>query len=186
MSKSKTVIDFNEYQYNRMLDLESKITTVYEKILELGEEALGVDKCNMVELLKSNPAQYIVNEYAEMYLQDFPKHLDREHLFLQQTKVSLEVFTQLKLHLDDYMLRMGNHRPTINAKGITSNVKMKAFNIYLNESKEDYYNALNNLVDAIEELREYNGVSHTVHLVRAFPDLLMEGTSIKINVSKFI
>ena len=183
---SKTIIDFNDYQYNIMLDLENNINNVYNKIKELGEQALGIDKCNMVELLKSsNPAEYIVNEYAELYLQDFPKHLSPSHLFLQQTKVSLEAFKQLKLQLDEYLAQMGNHKPTINAKGVKSNLKKEKFNIYLNENKKAYYNLLENLINLIAEIKQYNGVSNSIQLVRAYPDLLMDGTELKINVAKF-
>lgn len=183
---SKIKIDFNDFQYTKMLELESKLIGVYEKIKELGEQALGVDKCNMFELLKIDPAQYIVSQYAELYLQDFPPHLDRHHLFTQQANVSLDAITELKSQLDGYALSMGKYKPTINAKGVTSNIKKSDFNIYLNEQKKDHYDALNNLVDAIEKLKNYNAVSQSIHLVRAFPDLLMKNTGVIINTSKFI
>ena len=183
---SKTIIDFNDYQYNIMLDLETNINNVYNNLQKLGEQALGVDKFNIVELLKSSePGLYIVNEYAELYLQDFPKHLSPSHLFIQQTKVSLEAFRQLKLQLEEYMSKMGNHKPTINAKGIKSNLKKEKFNIYLNENKKDYYNLLENLIKLIAEIKQYNGVSNSIQLVRAYPDLIMDGTELKINKAKF-
>lgn len=183
---SKTKIDFDQYKYDLQVSLDAKVLSTYNNLKSLGEQALGEDKVDMNALLKADDSsQFIINEYNDLYLQSFPPHLDREHLFLSQTKVSIEAIQQLKIQLNTYISKMGKYKPTINALGVTSNIKKSEFNIYLDESKKDHYNALNNLIDAIEEMKQYNGVSATVYLVRAFPDLLMKGTDVIIDISKF-
>jgi hypothetical protein len=81
---------------------------------------------------------------------------------------------------------MDAYAPTITRTGIESNIKKSDFNIYLDESKKEHYKALNKLIEDINGLRKYNAVGQTVNIIRAFPDLLMEGVDVKINTSKFI
>jgi DNA repair ATPase RecN len=165
--------------------MEVKVTTLYNTLKEVGEKALGIGKVNMVEMLNQHPAEYLVNAYDKLYLQDYPPHLNREHLVTSQTKISIEALNQIKFQLDAVIEKMGEYAPTLK-EDVKSNIKKSDFNIYLDESKREYYEALNKLIEDINGLRKYNAVGQTVNIIRAFPDLIMEGLNVKINTSKFI
>ena len=185
-SPKKTKISFDDYHYNLYLDLEQRIYKVYEQLKVIADESLGVNKVNIGAYLKGkNSADYLVNEYANLWLSGFAPHLSREHLFTQQTNVSIEGVMQLRIKLDTYLEKMGKHAPTINSKGITSNLKKSAFNQYLDESKRAKYEALTNMLDCIEALRKYYPNGNNINFVRAYDDLQFDGLGIKVNLSRF-
>jgi len=184
MAKEK--IGFNDYQYGILMKRENAIKSYVEELKKISETVISLDKIDNYKAFLEEPADYLILKYWQENETFFPPNTLPELAITQNTNFNKDSVNSISSELKALIQSMGNHKPTINAKGFKSNIKKEAFNIYLPEAKEGYYNALNNLVDAIEELKEYNGVSSTIHLVRAFPDLLMEGTNVKINVSKFI
>jgi len=106
-------------------------------------------------------------------------------IFQDDTKVSLIRLKELAFEFWKVHNLMGTHIPTINAKGMTSNVDEENFNIYLSKDKNKHYNALKSFLSSIETLREHTQINGEIHFMRAVPELLMEGLKIKININYF-
>ena len=183
----KRVIDNDNLKYNRYLDLEAKAINTYDRLRKFSEQALGPDKVSMSEMIKPSAPNYLVNEYYELYLKGiYPDHVSKELLFNQQIQVSLEAVQQTQNQFDDYMKRLGKYAPTFKDDAVTSNIKQSDFDVYLNPQKEGFYDVLNNLLDCVEELKEYQTVT-PIHLVRLVSScLVMDGLDVKINKTKFI
>ena len=186
MSK-KIQISFNQYQYDLQIDLENNVKATYKQMQDVCNKALGLNKGSVFEMLEDKtPSNYLVNKYAEMYLQDYPQHLDIEKAFEHQTQVTIIYVDELKTQLNNYLNKMGESAPTINDAGITSNIKKSDFNIYVAEDKIERYNAVKDVLDAIDKLREFGGVGQNQHIVRALYDVAFDGLGVKITIGNFI
>lgn len=181
----KIKIEFDSYNYERLKDLEHQAIQEYETLKHIADAALGLDHVQMPRFLKADSTKYLIDTYANLWLQAYPDHLDRKVLFLSQTNTDLQALQNAHKRYNELITELASYAPTMNIKGITSNIKKASFYKYLPAEKYDHYVAVQNLLDAIDEVRKYNGVSSQIYLLRAFPDLLASGLDLAINTSKF-
>jgi len=183
--EQKTKIGFDEYNFNRITNLQTELENILSDLKQLSDQSIGVDNCEDFKKLLEGPADYLVGTYSALWLKDKAPHLDRRMIFQDDTKVSLIRLKELAFEFWKVHNLMGTHIPTINAKGMTSNVDEENFNIYLSKDKNKHYNALKSFLSSIETLREHTQINGEIHFMRAVPELLMEGLKIKININYF-
>lgn len=183
-------IGFNELEYNRFKALEDKAEQIYNHIVQQALEVLNIPNAislDKEELLKQ-PSDYIVDKYRELYLSNRPSHLDFRSIFENETGVTLHGIDSLNKELQQIQNKMGAYSPTITNKGFKRNIKKSSFDVFLDESKQKHYNALNNLIDAITALDEYRAVNYRVNIIRSVGadrlNLLSDG-SLTINTETF-
>jgi hypothetical protein len=77
------------------------------------------------------------------------------------------------------------HSPTINAVKMTSNVKQENFNIYLDDSKANHYDALKRFLDSLDALKEHQRLDGYFHIARAVNYLQMSNVGLEISIHYF-
>ena len=177
---SKIVIDFKDVEYKKVKQHEQNIFFIYEMLKELSSSAIGKN-VDMVKMLSEDASKYLVDTYAELYLKDRPEHLDRREMLVRHTKINLLRVMELQNEMNKLTKVMGEHAPVVTDKGIKSNIKKKEFNVYLNESKRDHYQAVVNLLNAMGEVEVYTKLGSTANLMRSFRDLKMSSDSSVLN-----
>lgn len=181
-----TKIDFNQTNYQRFHNIQDELQKYYDEFMMLADQSLGLNKVDNVKMYLDNPADYLVNRYRTLWLKDRPPHLDFAMIFENETRVTVLRLDQLKSRFWNTHKSLGKYAPTINAKGMTTNIKKEYFNVYLDESKKDHYNALKSFLDSLDKLREYENVQQPVNFVRSINSLIMNNLTPVINTSKFI
>ena len=135
--------------------------------------------------LLDNVPQTLVFEYWSAYCMSYlPEHLDHEQIFESQTRITVFALEQLQNQFWMYYNKLGDHKPTINAKGVVSNLKQESFNRYLNPAKKDHYKSLKDFIDSAKALEKY-GANGGINLIRYSSDLLLNGLEVQINYNNF-
>jgi hypothetical protein len=183
--EQKTKIGFDEYNFNRINNLQTELENILSDLIRLSDQSIGIDNCDDFKKLLESPSDYLVSTYAALWLKDKAPHLDRRMIFQDDTKISLIRLKVLAVEFWKAYNLMGNHIPTINAKGMISNVKKENFNIYLSKDKNKHYNALKSFLSSIESLKKHTQINGEMHIMRAISDLLIESGELKINIQNF-
>jgi hypothetical protein len=180
-----TKIGFDDTNYQRYLAIEKNLFSLKDDFVRLSEQSIGIGKLDNLKQLLESPSHYLVTKYQELWLNDRPKHLDFTMIFQNETRVKIMRLDDLKSRFWNLHSSMSIHAPTINAKGMISNLSESSFDIILDESRKDHYNALKSFFSSVNELENYSGNIHKRHFVQAIPELLFDGLDMKINISKF-
>lgn len=182
---TKIKIGFEADRYMQQSKIENQLFKAYDELLTLSESVIGIDKVDNIKALLDQPTDYLINTYWNLYCLNMPEHLDKQNIMSQQTGVSIAMIEHLKNKIDSLIKRL-NKKPIINAKGIKSVIKKSDYDIYLDKSKKDHYNALNKVLDSLDELKKYTTVSGGRNLMRLIPnDLQIDGVGVIARVDKF-
>jgi hypothetical protein len=174
-----------DYEYKRHEILQSELNGYLNELKELANQSIGIGKVDNVKKLIENPAQYLVEMYRQLYLNNRPLHLDFPMIFENETSVKISQLEALKVKFAKTFKAMSIHSPEINGKGMTSNVKSESFDIYLDNSKAKHYEALKRFLDSLEALKEYQRLDGYFHIARAVNSLQMSNTGLEISVNDF-
>jgi hypothetical protein len=180
-----TKIGFDDTNYQRYLAIEKDLFSLKDDFVRLSEQSIGIGKLDNLKQLLESPGEYLVNKYQELWLNDRPKHLDFTMIFENETRVKIRHLDDLKSRFWNLHKTLDTHVPTINAKGMTSNLSESSFDIILDESKKGHYNALKSFFSSVSQLENYSGNIHKRHFVPGIPGLLFDGLDMKINISLF-
>lgn len=178
-------IGSNDLEYKRHEILQSELTGYLNELEDLANKSIGVEKLDNVKKLVENPAQYLVETYRELYLSSRPLHLDFNMIFENETSVKIAQLDRLQKEFAKVLVKMGSHAPTINAKGIISNVKEANFDIFLDEKKSKHFDALESFLDSLDALKEFQRLDGHFHIARAVNSLQMSNTGLEININHF-
>jgi hypothetical protein len=180
-----TKIGFDDANYQRYLAIEKDLFSLKDDFVRLSEQSIGIGKLDNLKQLLESPSHYLVTKYQELWLADRPKHLDFTMIFETDTRVKIMRLDDLNSRFWNLHKSMSIHAPMINAKAMTSNLNRSSFDIILDESKKDHYNALKSFFSSVTQLQNYSGNIHKRHFVQAIPELLFDGLDMKINTSLF-
>lgn len=180
-----TKIGFDDSNYNRFKQIEDELFTLKDDFVRLSDQSIGVNKLDNVKQLLESPSEYLVNKYQELWLSDRPPHLDFTMIFENETKVKVIRLEDLKRKFWTLYKSLGIHAPTINAKAMTSNLNRSSFDMILDESKKDHYNALKGFLDSLNILEKYSAVNSQVNFIRSIPELKFDNLDIVINTTLF-
>jgi hypothetical protein len=178
-------IGFDSDSHERFNDLQEDLNGYLSELKQLANQSIGIGKLDNVKSLLENPAKYLVETYRELYLSTRPLHLDFNMIFENETSVKIAQLDRLQKEFAKVLSKMGNHAPTINAKGMTSNVKSESFDIYLNPAKEDHFKALQGLLEAVKVVSQYEQIHVPFNLVRSIGSLYMANTGLEIAIYNF-
>lgn len=182
---SKIKIDFDNDQYHHQTRTELLLFKAVDELKELAESVLGKDKVDNVKALIDNPTQYVTNLYWELYCDYMPAHLNKHHVIQQHTGISISMLEHLKNEINGYYSKL-NKKPIINANGTQSAIKKGDYNIYLDDSKKDHYNALKDVLNSLDNLRKYTTVSTGKKLMHLIPnDLQISSSGVGIRINNF-
>jgi len=167
---------------------EIQLNKILKKLEDISDSTLGKNKIDNYKLMLSSPAEYFVEMYWELWAKKTsPPHFDKALVFEAQTKVSKSELTNLKLQFDNALKELGTYAPTINAKGLKSNLDVSLFDKFLNPEKAKEYDALLNLLKSAKELQTFGFCSGGINLMRFCGNRLqMFGLELKPNYNLYI
>ena len=85
------------------------------------------------------------------------------------------------------MQSLKGYAPDVTKKGLVSNLKAEMFNKYLDESKRDFYDAIQDFIKSAKVLKDKYKASGEVHLQRYCNELITDSYSnLKVNPTNFI
>lgn len=167
---------------------ENELHNILKKLEDIADSTLGKNQIDDYKLMLSSVAEYFVSRYWELWAKKTsPPHFDKSLIFETQTRVTKNELTNLKLDFDKLMNELGKYKPTVNAKGLKSNLKKEMFDKFLNESKRSEYEALLSLLKSAKEMEAFGGCSGGINLMRFCGNRLrMEGLEIVPNYNLYI
>lgn len=167
---------------------ENELHKILKKLEDIADSTLGKNQIDNYKLMLSSPAEYFVEMYWELWAKKTsPPHFDKGLVFEAQTRVSKNELTNLKLQFDSVLNELGRFAPTVNAKGLKSNLKKEMFDKFLNEKKRNEYEALLSLLKSAKEMEVFGGCSGGINLMRFCGNRLrMEGLEIVPNYNLYI
>jgi hypothetical protein len=174
---SPKVIGHDTPEFERFKGLQNDLQSLLNEMQEIATQSVGVGKVENVRNLTLDPAAYLVNLYKDLYLSGKPSHLPAVNFFINDTGVSLERLNTLKIEFAKVLSQMGNHKPTINAKGMSSGVKFESFNIILRQDKAEHWEDLQTFLAANKQLSTHEQTNYPIFLMRAFSSLYMDNNS---------
>jgi hypothetical protein len=178
-------IGFDEYNFKRLSDLETDLQNNFNDLKKLAEQSIGSGKIDNVKKLVESPSDYLVNRYQALWLADRPPHLDFAMIFENETRVKIMLLDEIRNRFQKAFVAMGKYAPTIDAKGLHSNLKKDLFNIYLDEPKKDHYNALETFLAALRDVEQYERINFPINFVRSISSLHMTNQNVEINIQNF-
>jgi hypothetical protein len=174
---SPKVIGHDTPEFERFTGLQNDLQSLLNEMQEIATQSVGVGKVENVRNLTLDPAAYLVNLYKDLYLSDKPSHLPAVNFFVNDTGVSLERLNTLKIEFEKVLSKLGNHKPTINAKGMSSGVKYDNFNILLRPEKAEHWEDLQTFLAANKQLGTHQITNYPIFQVRAFSSLSLDNKS---------
>jgi hypothetical protein len=171
------VIGHDTPEFERFTALQNDIESLLHEMQEIATQSVGIGKVQNVRELTLDPAAYLVNLYKDLYLTHKPTHLPAVNFFVNETGASPERLNTLKIEFAKVLSKMGNHKPTINAKGMSSGVKFESFNILLRDDKVDHWEDLQTFLAANDKLSTHEQMNYPIFLMRAFSSLYMDKNS---------
>lgn len=182
---NKVKIGFEAERYLQQSKIETELFKVFNELMNLSESILGIDKVDNVKALIENPTDYLTSTYWNLYCNQLPQHLDKQNIMMQQTGISISMVVHLKNEFDRLINRL-HKQPVINANGFESTLDKSDYDIYLDKSKKDHYNALNKALESLNELKKFTTVNGGKNLMRLIPnDLQLDGNGVTARLSKF-
>jgi hypothetical protein len=171
------VIGHDTCEFERFTALQNELQSLLHEMQEIATQSVGVGKVENVRNLTLDPAAYLVNLYKDLYLSGKPSHLPAVNFFVNDTGVSLERLNTLKIQFEKVLSKLGNHKPTINAKGMSSGVKFDNFNILLRKDKTEHWEDLQTFLAANKQLCTHQITNYPIFQMRAFSSLYMDKNS---------
>lgn len=186
-TKKKKLLGIDQESYEYYKRIEKEILEELKQLEQYANITLGKKEVDNWKQYLDNPVEYLVNNYWMAYCTHLPNHLDKIHTWQQQTRLNE---MQIKATANNFWRlvdQMREHKPIINASGVTVNVKKESFSIYLDQSKQDHYNALNNVLRSIEKLKKYSKLNAPNFLSRYVPELIIDTVKndVKIDITVF-
>jgi hypothetical protein len=171
------VIGHDTTEFKRFTALQNDLESLLHEMQEIATQSVGIGKVQNVRELTLDPAAYLINLYKDLYLSGKPSHLPAVNFFINDTGASLERLNTLKIEFAKVLSKMGNHKPTINAKGMISGVKFESFNILLRDDKAEYWEDLQTFLAANNQLCKHQITNYPIFQMRAFSSLYMDRNS---------
>ena len=186
----KIKISNDEADYKRFKALEDEAEQIYKDIVKKTLQVVNVSDINELEIVEllEDTSNYIVNKYRELYLSNRPEHLDFYKIVVSETGVNLHAIDLISNKLKKTISDLGVHAPTINSKGFKRNLKQSSFNVYLDDTKKQHYDSLEQLLNAIKEVEKHTPVNFKLNIVRSigWQELMIKSDgSLSINTNKF-
>jgi hypothetical protein len=164
---------------------EDELIKHFDKLEAVAVASVGDGVIKDYKLFYANPYEYLVDEFYDLYASLYPKHLSKELVFENATKVSKGELENHKRNMERIKATMSKFAPEVTKNGLKINLKESDFDKYLNPEKEQEWKDLVSFIKAANKLSKY-GCNEQIHLMRyALNKLQMDGLSVKINHSLF-
>ena len=187
--KEKVFLFCDENTYLTYKKSEDEMFKALDHIKRLYVQCIVSGPEDYKTLLENVPNTFVHDYWRFFCMSYMPEHLDKENIFEQQTKITVLALEQLQSQFWMYHKKLGEHRPKITAKGVTSNLKKDSFNKYLDPEKADHYNVLKRLLEVAQDMEKYSSNIFTDrHTLRKYSDgiLMNDNSELVINYYKFL
>ena len=183
----KKVFLFNDTAtYNTHKRKEDAVFKAFDKLVDVYRSCISTTDEIDYKALVEYSEDYILKSYWEKWgKQNAPGNADPLVVFETFTKVNISTVTDYKHRFQKDYDSMQVSPPTITKSGLKSNLKQSQFDKYLSDDKANEYNALNNFLDAMNELEVY-GSGSQIKFVGFHPALRIDGLNLIINKHNFI
>jgi hypothetical protein len=165
---------------------EDELIKHFDKLEAVAVASVGDGVIKDYKLFYANPYEYLVDEFYDLYASLYPKHLSKELVFENATKVSKEELENHKRNMERIKATMSKFAPEVTKNGLKINLKESDFDKYLNPEKEAEYKAIISFIKASEKLAKY-GCSGSNYLMNfSNGKLLSKGLKVVPNNSLYI
>jgi len=180
----KQVIDCDNVSFEKYTKLQNEAKQVFEQLKELHKQVLGdLPIRNYKEYLEDSTT-YLINAWFEANSKYYPPNTIPQRAFLV-VDVEAEDIGYACTKFNNLIKELHEHAPVIKSDGLQWKVKKESFQKYLNPELEAHYNALNKLIDCVNELEQFESV-YRVGIFRSSNNIVWQGLDLTVSKSNFI
>ena len=166
---------------------EDRLFEIVSQLQNISHDAIGPNGITDYKSFLSNPKEYLVSKFFDLFASMYPPHINKEHTFETSTQVEIATIDSLKNKFDKLMSELNSYAPTITKNGLSSNLEEEQFFKYLNPNKSKEYYALVKFLESANALKEFGYNHGDINLMKyAYDKTNMVGVECKLNLTKFI